>query len=142
MKRGCAGVKRALPGVPLAFRGKGQPRLVCVTPKDGLMASEWTLLEGGGQLSHEGWYGPDLGGQQGPERVLGGFRALGQPCLRSLGTFLGASQPGNRDVYFTVSLISSPSQISETLLANGRGTGHWGGSISSANPAPALRTGR
>ena len=113
-----------------------------MTPEDGLMASEWTLLEGGVQLSHEGWYGPDLGGQQGPERVLGGFRALGQPCLRSLGTFLGASQPGNRDVYFIVSLISSPSQISETLLANGRGTGHWEGSISSANPAPTLKIGR
>lgn len=56
-----------------AFRGKGWLRLVCATPEDGLMASEWTLLEGGGQPSHEGWYGPDLGGQQGPEQALGGL---------------------------------------------------------------------
>lgn len=48
-------------------------RLVCATPKDGLMASEWTLLEGGGQPSHKGWYGPDLGSQQGPEQALGGL---------------------------------------------------------------------
>ena len=38
-------------GVPLAFRRNGQQTLVCVTPEGGVMASEWTLLEGRAQPS-------------------------------------------------------------------------------------------
>ena len=55
-KRGRAGVKRwpqrvCSLGVPLAFRRKGQRTLVCVTPEGGVMASEWTLLQGRAQPS-------------------------------------------------------------------------------------------
>lgn len=82
-------------GVPLAFRKKSKQSLVYVTPKGWETASEWKLLEGRASAQHEGCHGPDLGGHQGPESLLG-WEHSDSPCKGSSGMFLGDSQPRGR----------------------------------------------
>lgn len=90
-------------GVPLAFRRKGQQTLVCVTPEGGVMASEWTLLQGRAQPRTRAGVAQTWVSSRAP-------CGLGHPdrlCLGSLWTGLRAPQPGEREVCLTVSLISS-----------------------------------